>query len=330
MRRLFALLLISLSLVLAPAIARATGVDTAGLSAKALDAQQRGDFATAVRLLTEAITSGQLPPPQLAVAYFNRGAARRKIGQLDDAIDDFDISIHLDPNFPPAYDSRGNAHREKGEIDKAIADYSTALRLAPSYANALDNRGNAYRDRGEPDKALADYDAALKLRPEDVVAHFNRAHVEMELERYDAAADDYRSVIALAPSNYYPVLLLHLALTRAGHDDALELERDALRLNRDIWPSPLLALFLGTASADEALAAAAKEDDAKEQHRCEADFYVGMHYLLNKGQPPAKGKQPMAKERSRAVKLLGDAARNCRPEFFERSAALLELKRLER
>jgi hypothetical protein len=38
----------------------------------------------------------------------------------------------------------------------------------------------------------------------------------------------------------------------------------------------------------------------------------------------------MAKGESRAIKLLGDAARNCRPEFFERSAALVELKRLER
>ncbi len=294
----------------------AAWADGAASAAAALQAQRRGDLPAAIRLYGEAIRSGQLSPPELAAAYYNRGAAHRKLGEINDAIADYDMSIRLNPDFPPAYDSRGNAHRDKGEIDKAIADYNVALRLKPDFANAHDNRGNAYRDRGEPEKALIDYDAALKLRPDDIVARYNRAHVEVELGRYAAAAGDYRQVIGLAPSNYYPVLLLHLAAKRAGEDDDQEIRRNATRLDRAIWPAPVLALYLGEASPEQVLAAAAADATAKQQRLCEADYYLGMYQLLRQAT-------------AQASKLFRELARSCPPGFFERSAALRELKRLE-
>jgi tetratricopeptide (TPR) repeat protein len=305
-----------LSLLLALTAASAAWADAAS-SAAALDAQKRGDLQEAIRLYGQAIAAGGLPADEVAAAHFNRAAAYRKLGRLAGALADYDEAIRLKPDFAAAYDSRGNVHRERGELDKAILDYNMALKIKPDFANALDNRGNAYRDRGEPERAIIDYDAALKLRPDDIVAQYNRAHAEAELGRYDVAADDYRRVIALAPSNIYPVLLLHLALLRAGKEDSAEIRADAKRLDRTLWPAPVLALYLGETSPEDVVAVATlgTDDKAARQRACEINYYVGMYHLLHK-------------TRAKAEQLFREAARQCPAGFYERSAALAELKRL--
>jgi tetratricopeptide (TPR) repeat protein len=47
-------------------------------------------------------------------------------------------------NLTAAYYNRGLAYWRKGEIDHAIADYDAAIALARHLAPAYYNRGNAY------------------------------------------------------------------------------------------------------------------------------------------------------------------------------------------
>ena len=46
--------------------------------------------------------------PNLAEAYYNRGVALKKLGQLEAAMDNYNQAIQLKPDFTEAYSNRGN------------------------------------------------------------------------------------------------------------------------------------------------------------------------------------------------------------------------------
>ena len=58
-------------------------------------------------------------------------------------MEDFNVAIKLDPNYPDALNNRGLANLGKGEYDLAIADFDQVLKLDPNDADAVKNRAEA-------------------------------------------------------------------------------------------------------------------------------------------------------------------------------------------
>jgi len=93
------------------------------------------------------------PPDVRALALSNRGFASQSIGEVDDAIADYDAAIKI-------------------VLGAGIGRHGpTAKLLAKTYVN----RGVAYGMRDNPTQALKDYDAALALDPGLDSARYNRA-----------------------------------------------------------------------------------------------------------------------------------------------------------
>jgi len=113
--------------------------------------------------------------------------------------------IELDPRFAKAYCDRGVAKRRKGDLDGAISDYDRTVELDPKYAIAYFNRGNAKDDKGDLEGAIADYDRGIELNPKDSKAYYYRAEVHAKKKEYDAAVADSLRAIELDPKNgeYY-------------------------------------------------------------------------------------------------------------------------------
>jgi tetratricopeptide (TPR) repeat protein len=110
-------------------------------------------------------------------AWNVRGAAWRRLGQRDRAIQDMTESIRLAPDNPAWHNNRGLAYHNKKEEDRAIADYTEAIRLDPTDFVAYYNRGNAFRSKKEYARALADYQEAVRLNPRDPNPHNGLAWV---------------------------------------------------------------------------------------------------------------------------------------------------------
>src|SRR5258708_36775992 len=92
----------------------------------------RHDYGLAIGYLTSAIEAGDLSRANLVLAYHYRGAEYLKTDRYDEAIDDFDRAIALEPRLPTAYSDRGIAYRKKGDYGRAIADYTAAIRIWPN------------------------------------------------------------------------------------------------------------------------------------------------------------------------------------------------------
>src|ERR1700733_5844397 len=106
------------------------------------------------------IQSGQETGINLARAFNYRGAAGVRKGEYDQAIQDFDQALKLNPNSAEAFYNRGRTYARKGDDSHAILDYDQALRLNPSLANAFYGRGIANTNKGDYDHAVQDYDQA--------------------------------------------------------------------------------------------------------------------------------------------------------------------------
>ena len=88
----------------------------------------RRDYDKAIAHLTRAIEIGDLSRGNQALAYHYRGALYLKRERNEDAIQDLDRALALNPRLATAYSDRGIAHRRKGQYELAIADYTEAIR----------------------------------------------------------------------------------------------------------------------------------------------------------------------------------------------------------
>ena len=130
------------------------------------------EFPQIVELYTLCLDE-DLSPQNRAIAYNNRGYLQARLGNLDQAIEDCNKSIELNPKNATAYDSRGYALVKAGKPDKAIEDFSTAINLDPTQAVAYAGRSRAYKIMGDQAKAEADMKKARELNPEIDNARFD-------------------------------------------------------------------------------------------------------------------------------------------------------------
>ena len=130
-----------------------------------------GDLQGAIEDYNKAI---ELKPLE-ARNYNNRGVAKSALGDKKGAIEDYDEAIALKPDYPPAYNNRGNAKRALGAFDEAKEDIDQALRLDPNYAPAYDSRGEFKFNLGDTEGAIKDYSKAIELKPQKALYYRNRA-----------------------------------------------------------------------------------------------------------------------------------------------------------
>jgi tetratricopeptide (TPR) repeat protein len=152
-------------------------------------------------------------------AYFNRGIARRVIGDLDGAIQDYNLAIRLNPNEAQTYNNRGNARRDKGDLDGAISDYNKALLLKPDAARVFINRGIVRRIQENLVAALADFTKAISLHPSvlDLAeASHNRGVVFQLKGNLEDAIKDYQNTIRILPFHVMTRICLMIVLRKTG------------------------------------------------------------------------------------------------------------------
>ena len=148
---------------------------------------------------TSLINSGKQTTQTLVIAYNNRGNAYTGKGEYDRAIQDYDQSIKLNPNYARAFNNRGVAYQKKGEYDRAIKDFDESIRLKPDYDDAFANRAEAYLNKGEYQRAVRDYDDAIRLKPTSDTVWNGRCWTRALFGELQAALADCNEALRLQP-----------------------------------------------------------------------------------------------------------------------------------
>jgi tetratricopeptide (TPR) repeat protein len=178
-----------------------TSADPKALLKAGLDARIAGDHDATIRLLGDAIATGELDRNDSATSFNNRGMAFAAKGETDKAAADYTMAIKLAPAYGPAYLNRGNIYSDQKKYEAALADYNLALVISPEYDLARNSRGATYMRMGKFDAALEDLNVAIRLKPDYGNAYFNRARTYLRKSNYEKSLADFAQAIRFRPKD---------------------------------------------------------------------------------------------------------------------------------
>lgn len=234
-----------------------------------------GQYDAALRDFDQALKFA----PDATDARFNRGAAYSKLGKWDQALGDFDALLEAVPNDPNTLYARAWVQSQRGDDAAAIADLDQVLAQAPDDMDALVDRGGLNIRAGRYDAAAKDFSALLKLEPSSAAAAYNRGRANYAAGKFKAAAADFATALKLRADNPYAALRAHLAQGRVAGKLAKDdpaLQAAVAKLEPEVWPRPLLELFLGTGTPEALLAGVnLLTPNLRAPVLCEANYYLG-------------------------------------------------------
>lgn len=130
----------------------------------------RISFVTAAAALTLVTVStalhSQAPDDQInprSMQLLAQGKAAAAVGKLDEATDDLETALAVDPRNRAAFVELGDVTSDRGLHGKAIRLYRDALNLDPNDRAAIRGEGAALLAKGAVKQANADLDKLRKL-----------------------------------------------------------------------------------------------------------------------------------------------------------------------
>ena len=130
---------------------------------QAYDAQMKGKLEEAVQLYKQSLEA--FPT---AEAYTFLGWTYSFMGQLNEAIEECQRAITLDPDFGNPYNDIGAYLIELNQLDEAIPWFEKAMQAkryeSPAFPHM--NLGRVYERKGQWDEAIESYKQAVTLNPD--------------------------------------------------------------------------------------------------------------------------------------------------------------------
>jgi tetratricopeptide (TPR) repeat protein len=187
--------------------------------------------AQSIQACTKIINAGGDTRHNLALAFFNRGAAFNNLGNYDAGITDLTQALALDAKYAKAYYNRALAYHHKGDFEQGLANYNEAIRLNPKDHFAYSNRGAIHLKQGDYDSAITDTTQAIRLDARDHYAYATRAAALLAIGDDEHAIADLSEAIRIAPGEarsyatrgWASFKKLRIAMALADLDQAIRL-----------------------------------------------------------------------------------------------------------
>jgi len=154
------------ALVAGPAIAAVTVIgDSSAQQCSEAAFHDRTDQAS-LEICNQAISNSTMGRRDLSGTYINRGVIYMNRSDFNDAREDFNRAIQVDPDIGEAWVNRGAIDILDKRFKDGISDIDKGLSLGTQEpAKAYYNRGVAYESIDDEKSAYLDYQQALTLEP---------------------------------------------------------------------------------------------------------------------------------------------------------------------
>jgi tetratricopeptide (TPR) repeat protein len=143
--------------------------------------------------------TGLMIDPASPVLYLARGSLWSVKNETDKAIEDYTLALRIHPNDAVAHFYLGKAWAQKKEWKRAIQEFSEAIRIQPNMAAAYCRRGLTWTEQGEFEKAISDYTEALRYNSSGVQIYNARGFAWKKMGKWGEAIADFSKVLELDP-----------------------------------------------------------------------------------------------------------------------------------
>jgi len=174
-----------------------------------LDEAQRdidaNSFESAVAPLQKFIAE----KPEVAYAHFQLGYAYTALKRGDEARDEYERAIALDPKMPEAYLNLGILLLDKQQYAAAIVPLIKAVELLPAQSRPRSLLAVAQDRSGDQESAARSFEGVLHLNPNDLTANHYLGDLDLRRSKPAQAEAKFRHALELQPDA--PEILLGLA-----------------------------------------------------------------------------------------------------------------------
>ncbi len=169
--------------------------------------------------------------------YENKGLIFYKTGQYQQAFQNYDRAIQINPNSGNAYFGRGQARQAINDVEGAMKDFTLSLNLLPSYDCFL-NRALLRYTGNDYTGALSDLDNASFLNPKGYEACFDKGYIYLNTDNPANAEKVFTAAIAIESNDYEAYLYRGIARLQLGMLDEARTD-----LQKSITMNPVASAY---------------------------------------------------------------------------------------
>jgi tetratricopeptide (TPR) repeat protein len=180
---------------------------------------------------------------ETAQEYFLKGIDLQQRGLFDNAIEEYERALNLEPENNDILVNLGAACLQKGLSDRAIRLLSKALKADPDNSLALYNIGKAFVYQDDFESALLAFERALELLPEDLEVKKSIFHCYQKLDNIESAAELGESIIEkMIDDSGFLLMLGDIFMRLEKFENALQIYRKASAVACDSI-EPLMGIY---------------------------------------------------------------------------------------
>ena len=203
----------------------------------------RASFRKAIGQLEDAVKDYEKAlalKPDYAEALYNLGITLRELGQIDAAINSYKKALTIKPDYFGAHNNLGNIYLEIGQLDAAADHFEWAVAYKPDFADAYNNLGVVCRERDQVYDAIKNFEKAIDIKPDYFQAHSNLGHSLQLINQMDAAVKCYEESLTINPNYALGYINIGLVHQEKGQVDlAIKQYEKVLSIN----PNHVLAYY---------------------------------------------------------------------------------------
>ena len=156
------------------------------------------------------------------LTYELLGNAYQAVGNLDKAIECYEVLIRCLPYFSEGHHRLALLLIERGDNQAALRHVTSAIEAEPDNSTYRALRATLHTELGDYDQALADLDRLIEHNPRSKTFLLAKAELSLSLKRFNEADMAYRSLLKLHPKDETSRSLLRAYFEAIGDDEALK------------------------------------------------------------------------------------------------------------
>ena len=179
-------------------------------------------------------------PPPITKKISSKAISLLNEGKYEESIEKFTEAITEDPENPIFYYYRGVAFEKTGDLDSAMEDYQKSVELKPDFILPTANIGKIYAKKKEHEKAIEFYKKAVELGDKDATNYYNYGICLMNLGKKEQAKEVLEKLITLDEDYsdaYYQLGIIYLGLGDSAN--AKEFLKKFLDMDPDNQNAPI-------------------------------------------------------------------------------------------